>query len=76
MSTKNLIGGAQAKAAKKRRQKALRELGNLVNMYEPGSMQRFRAESRLQSLRETAARPDLTSAEKDASFFAILNRGV
>lgn len=76
MSTKNLIGGSQAKAAKARRKQALRELARMAQMYQPGSPQRFRVESRLQALRETADAPHMTSAEKDDSFRRILARGV
>lgn len=76
MSTKNLIGGKPAKAGKKRRKRALAELTRMAHMYAPGTAQRYRVESRLEALRETARRPDLTDAEKDASFTAILNRGV
>lgn len=72
MSTKNLIGGKQAKAGKKRRQRAIRELQNLSRMYQEGSPQRFRVESRIQALKETAADPRFTDAEKDAKFKSLL----
>ena len=76
MSTKNLIGGSAARAGKKRRKRALAELARMAQMYAPDSPQRFRVESRLEALRETAKRSDLSDAEKDESFRAILNRGV
>ena len=76
MSTKNLIGGPQAKAAKARRKQAMRELARMAQMYAPGTPQRFRVESRLQALRETAKASHMSSAEKDESFRAILNRGL
>ncbi len=76
MSTKNLIGGKPAKAGKKRRKKALAELARMAQMYQPGTPQRYRVESRLEALRETHNASHMTDAEKDASFTAILRRGV
>lgn len=76
MSTKNLIGGSEAKAGKKRRKRAIAELARMAQMYQPDSKQRFRVESRLQALRETQRASHMTDAEKDASFMRILARGV
>lgn len=75
MSTRKLIGGSQAKVAQKRRHKAVRELWRMAQMYQPGTSQRFRVESRIQALEEVRNDSRLTSAEKDESFRRILNRG-
>jgi hypothetical protein len=76
VSTRKLIGGAQAKAGAKRRKRAILELWRMGQMYQPGTSQRFRVESRLQALRDTHKASHMTDAQKDESFRAILQRGV